>query len=185
MPDVTKEPRYVVGNPAVRSELAVPLFDEGNVVGVIDLDSDVPDNFPRTIANCCRHSPASRRSRSGTPASRRARQARGRAEDDRRWEEDMSRSIKKAVLPVAGLGMRFLPATKAIPKEMLADRRQAPRTDRGGGGRRGGPEGCHLHHRARQGRDRGSLRHHLRAQRTRSRTAARPSSSRSSRRSTR
>ena len=28
--------------------------------------------------------------------------------------------IKKAVLPVAGLGTRFLPATKAIPKEMLA-----------------------------------------------------------------
>jgi len=31
----------------------------------------------------------------------------------------MSRSITKAVLPVAGLGTRFLPATKAIPKEML------------------------------------------------------------------
>lgn len=29
------------------------------------------------------------------------------------------RAIKKAVLPVAGLGTRFLPATKAIPKEML------------------------------------------------------------------
>ena len=28
--------------------------------------------------------------------------------------------IKKAVLPVAGFGTRFLPATKAIPKEMLA-----------------------------------------------------------------
>ena len=28
-------------------------------------------------------------------------------------------SIKKAVLPVAGFGTRFLPATKAIPKEML------------------------------------------------------------------
>ena len=27
--------------------------------------------------------------------------------------------IKKAVFPVAGLGTRFLPATKAIPKEML------------------------------------------------------------------
>ena len=27
--------------------------------------------------------------------------------------------IKKAILPVAGLGTRFLPATKAIPKEML------------------------------------------------------------------
>jgi len=29
------------------------------------------------------------------------------------------RKIKKAVIPVAGLGTRFLPATKAIPKEML------------------------------------------------------------------
>lgn len=31
----------------------------------------------------------------------------------------MSRPIRKAVFPVAGLGTRFLPATKAIPKEML------------------------------------------------------------------
>jgi len=27
--------------------------------------------------------------------------------------------VKKAVFPVAGLGTRFLPATKASPKEML------------------------------------------------------------------
>ncbi|HSG95845.1 MAG TPA: UTP--glucose-1-phosphate uridylyltransferase, partial [Afifellaceae bacterium] len=31
----------------------------------------------------------------------------------------MARPIRKAVFPVAGLGTRFLPATKAIPKEML------------------------------------------------------------------
>jgi UTP--glucose-1-phosphate uridylyltransferase len=31
----------------------------------------------------------------------------------------MKRLIKKAVFPVAGLGTRFLPATKAVPKEML------------------------------------------------------------------
>jgi UTP--glucose-1-phosphate uridylyltransferase len=31
----------------------------------------------------------------------------------------MSRPVKKAVFPVAGLGTRFLPATKAVPKEML------------------------------------------------------------------
>jgi len=30
-----------------------------------------------------------------------------------------SASVRKAVLPVAGLGTRFLPATKALPKEML------------------------------------------------------------------
>jgi len=27
--------------------------------------------------------------------------------------------VKKAVIPAAGLGTRFLPATKAMPKEML------------------------------------------------------------------
>ncbi|MDP2621294.1 MAG: UTP--glucose-1-phosphate uridylyltransferase GalU [Hyphomicrobiales bacterium] len=31
----------------------------------------------------------------------------------------MAKPIRKAVLPVAGLGTRFLPATKAMPKEML------------------------------------------------------------------
>ena len=31
----------------------------------------------------------------------------------------MSRKIKKAVFPVAGFGTRFLPATKAMPKELL------------------------------------------------------------------
>ena len=30
-----------------------------------------------------------------------------------------SKRIRKAVFPVAGLGTRFLPATKAMPKEML------------------------------------------------------------------
>src|SRR5213076_2610956 len=29
------------------------------------------------------------------------------------------RTVRKAVIPAAGLGTRFLPATKAIPKEML------------------------------------------------------------------
>ncbi len=31
----------------------------------------------------------------------------------------MTRQIRKAIFPVAGLGTRFLPATKAMPKEML------------------------------------------------------------------
>jgi UTP--glucose-1-phosphate uridylyltransferase len=30
-----------------------------------------------------------------------------------------SKPVRKVVLPVAGLGTRFLPATKTIPKEML------------------------------------------------------------------
>ncbi|MFT6073000.1 MAG: UTP--glucose-1-phosphate uridylyltransferase, partial [Alphaproteobacteria bacterium] len=31
----------------------------------------------------------------------------------------MFKSVKKAVFPVAGMGTRILPATKAVPKEML------------------------------------------------------------------
>src|SRR6202034_606073 len=30
-----------------------------------------------------------------------------------------ARPVRKAVFPVAGMGTRFLPATKAVPKEML------------------------------------------------------------------
>lgn len=33
--------------------------------------------------------------------------------------EQLRKPVRKAVFPVAGLGTRFLPATKAIPKEML------------------------------------------------------------------
>src|SRR5258708_6413197 len=32
----------------------------------------------------------------------------------------INKKVRKAVFPAAGLGTRFLPATKAIPKEMLA-----------------------------------------------------------------
>src|ERR1700743_317888 len=37
------------------------------------------------------------------------------------WKTDMSnvKRVRKAVFPVAGMGTRFLPATKAVPKEML------------------------------------------------------------------
>jgi UTP--glucose-1-phosphate uridylyltransferase len=38
----------------------------------------------------------------------------------REKEERMAQKVRKAVFPAAGLGTRFLPATKAIPKEMLA-----------------------------------------------------------------
>src|SRR6476661_11169162 len=31
----------------------------------------------------------------------------------------MAAKIRKAVIPAAGMGTRFLPATKAIPKEMI------------------------------------------------------------------
>ncbi|MEE3058925.1 MAG: UTP--glucose-1-phosphate uridylyltransferase, partial [Pseudomonadota bacterium] len=31
----------------------------------------------------------------------------------------MTQTVRKVIFPVAGLGTRFLPATKAVPKEML------------------------------------------------------------------
>ncbi len=31
----------------------------------------------------------------------------------------MSKPVRKIIFPVAGLGTRFLPATKVVPKEML------------------------------------------------------------------
>ncbi len=34
-------------------------------------------------------------------------------------ESTVVNPLRKAVIPVAGLGTRFLPATKALPKEML------------------------------------------------------------------
>jgi UTP--glucose-1-phosphate uridylyltransferase len=33
--------------------------------------------------------------------------------------ESQMKKVRKAIFPVAGLGTRFLPATKAMPKEML------------------------------------------------------------------
>lgn len=38
VPDVSKDPRYIEGNPETRSELAVPLIYKDKVIGVIDLE---------------------------------------------------------------------------------------------------------------------------------------------------
>ena len=45
VPDVSKEPRYRVGDPRVRSELALPLVVRDEVVGVLDIESDKLDFF--------------------------------------------------------------------------------------------------------------------------------------------
>ena len=43
----------------------------------------------------------------------------GATQDEGRVVKARARRVRKAVFPVAGFGTRFLPATKAIPKEML------------------------------------------------------------------
>ena len=39
VPDVSKEPRYIMLNPETRSELSIPMIHKGRVVGVLDLES--------------------------------------------------------------------------------------------------------------------------------------------------
>ena len=73
--------------------------------------------------------------------------------------------IRKAVFPVAGLGTRVLPATKAMPKEMLTivDRPLIQYVvDEAQGSRH---RAFHLRHRPQQGRDRGPFRPHVRTRR--------------------
>ena len=43
--DVSKDPRYISGVPNVRSELAVPLIVKNRLIGVIDLESPLPNHF--------------------------------------------------------------------------------------------------------------------------------------------
>jgi sigma-B regulation protein RsbU (phosphoserine phosphatase) len=38
VPDVSKDPRYLPMNPETRSELIVPLFHKGHIIGVLDLE---------------------------------------------------------------------------------------------------------------------------------------------------
>lgn len=43
--DVSTEPNYLSCSPAVRSEIVVPVFHEGRLVGELDLDSHAPSGF--------------------------------------------------------------------------------------------------------------------------------------------
>lgn len=45
VPDVTVDPRYVMVNPETRSELAIPMMHQGKVIGVLDLESPIPNYF--------------------------------------------------------------------------------------------------------------------------------------------
>jgi L-methionine (R)-S-oxide reductase len=45
VPDVHEFPGHIACDPESRSELVVPLIDDGRVLGVLDLDSPVPGRF--------------------------------------------------------------------------------------------------------------------------------------------
>lgn len=45
VPDVEKFPGHIACSSASKSEIVVPVIQEGNVIGVLDIDSDMPDSF--------------------------------------------------------------------------------------------------------------------------------------------
>jgi len=45
VPDVCADDRYLACSPTVKSEIVVPILAGGNVIGVLDIDSDLPDAF--------------------------------------------------------------------------------------------------------------------------------------------
>jgi GAF domain-containing protein len=45
VPDVAADQRYLACSLATRSEIVVPILDEGRVLGEIDIDSDIPNAF--------------------------------------------------------------------------------------------------------------------------------------------
>jgi diguanylate cyclase (GGDEF)-like protein len=47
VPDVTRDPRYIPVDPLIRSELAVPLRHNEEVIGILNLESDRLDGFTR------------------------------------------------------------------------------------------------------------------------------------------
>ncbi len=53
-PDVSLDPRYVMGRPATRSELAVPVCAGGRLVAVLNLESDAPGAYDLADAETLR-----------------------------------------------------------------------------------------------------------------------------------
>jgi len=52
VPDVRKDQRYLAMNPETRSELIVPLFYKGRVIGVLDLEHTRPGFFNEDTSAC-------------------------------------------------------------------------------------------------------------------------------------
>ncbi len=58
VPDVLEETNYLSCSPSVRSEIVLPIFVDGMIVGELDIDSHRPDAFPphhrRLLEDACR-----------------------------------------------------------------------------------------------------------------------------------
>ena len=114
VPDVRKDTRYLAMNPETRSELIVPLFHKGRIIGVLDLEHTRPGFFnedhERTLTTMAAQVAI---------ALENARLYQKVSRQERQLEKDiaMAREVQLRLLPTAppeqphaDLAVRFLPA---------------------------------------------------------------------------
>jgi sigma-B regulation protein RsbU (phosphoserine phosphatase) len=114
VPDVRKDSRYLAMNPETRSELIVPLFHKGRIIGVLDLEHTRPGFFnedhERTLTTMAAQIAI---------AIENARLYQAVSRQERQLEKDiaMAREVQLRLLPTAppeqhhaDLAVRFLPA---------------------------------------------------------------------------
>ncbi len=114
VPDVRKDARYLAMNPETRSELIVPLFHKGRIIGVLDLEHTRPGFFnedhERTLTTMAAQIAISIEN---------ARLYQAVSRQERQLEKDiaMAREVQLRLLPTAppehehaDLAVRFLPA---------------------------------------------------------------------------
>lgn len=114
VPDVRKDPRYLAMNQETRSELIVPLFHKGRIIGVLDLEHSRPGFFnedhERTLTTMAAQVAI---------AIENARLYQAVSRQERQLEKDiaMAREVQLRLLPMAppehvhaDLAVRFLPA---------------------------------------------------------------------------
>jgi len=114
VPDVRKDPRYLAMNQETRSELIVPLFYKGRIIGVLDLEHTRPGFFnedhERTLTTMAAQVAI---------AIENARLYQAVSRQERQLEKDiaMAREVQLRLLPTAppehthaDLAVRFLPA---------------------------------------------------------------------------
>ncbi len=97
VPDVARDPRYVVARVETRSELAAPLVVEGRTIGVFNLESDLEDAYHEG------HLEMRARVRGTGRGGGRARATDARAARARRLEKELAiaRDIQNSFLPAA------------------------------------------------------------------------------------
>ncbi|MBI4482696.1 MAG: SpoIIE family protein phosphatase [Acidobacteria bacterium] len=97
VPDVSREPRYVNARPSTRSEIAVPLFSKGKVIGAFNLESDRLNAYKRENLELLEAFA------SQAAVSIELARAHQESLEKKHWEEELkiARQIQKTFLPTA------------------------------------------------------------------------------------